>query len=383
MQYEPRFDIFALFMVLGVFQGIFIAYIFLSSPQNRLNRNIFYGLFFVVLVILNSEILLNYSGIIVKVLFIENYSEPFVFLVSPLVYFIIREGLNDKYKKRDWIHFFPFIAYFVYSFFYFIQPAEFKYNSYVYCYQPQWPNLNYGQFIPDDPLDLRQGLFQLYLAQFVIYILLINQFLQKYKSENKTEYKSSRKTLQKYRWSWILLIMLTIVVLVVKLSFKRDLGDYIIGSFLSLVIYISSFFVVKYVLPFSKQKEVNEQNAVKYSKSTLDENRKNDILNKLTTLFEEKKYFMGNTISLGTTSKEIGEQTHHVSQVINEKMNMGFFDLLAEYRVKEAIKLLLDPGHNNYTIEDIAEQVGYNSKAAFNKSFKKITCKTPSTFRAS
>jgi AraC-like DNA-binding protein len=33
------------------------------------------------------------------------------------------------------------------------------------------------------------------------------------------------------------------------------------------------------------------------------------------------------------------------------------------------------------TIEEIAEQVGYNSKSAFNKAFKNHTGQTPSEYR--
>lgn len=382
MQYEPRFDIFALFMVLGVFQGIFIAYVFLTSPQNKQTRNIFFGSLFITLVIISSEILLNYSGIIVRILFIENYSEPFVFLISPLVYLTIRTGLGSKYEKKDWIHFFPFGAYFIYSILYFIQPIEFKYNSFVYCYQPDWSYLSFQMVIPDDPLGLRQALVQLYFAQFIIYILLDYQVLLAYRQENTIKDNTTLKMFRKYFLSMILIIFFILVVLIVKLIFERDLGDYIIGSVISIIIYISSFLVVRSLLSDTKENKTGVVNIDKYSKSALSEEKKNEILGKLSILFNDDKYYLGNTISLVSTAKHIGEQTHHVSQVINEKLLMNFFDLIAKYRIEEAQRLLSNPELKNSTIEDIAEKVGYNSKAAFNKSFKKLTGKTPSEFRA-
>jgi len=62
---------------------------------------------------------------------------------------------------------------------------------------------------------------------------------------------------------------------------------------------------------------------------------------------------------------------------------MNFFELLADYRVQEAKKILLADKEKKTTIEDLADQVGYNSKSAFNNAFKKITGNTPSEFHES
>ena len=64
------------------------------------------------------------------------------------------------------------------------------------------------------------------------------------------------------------------------------------------------------------------------------------------------------------------------------KLNQSFFDFIATYRIREAEKILLDPDQNHLTVEEIAEEVGYISKSAFNKTFKRITGKTPSEYRA-
>jgi AraC-like DNA-binding protein len=55
--------------------------------------------------------------------------------------------------------------------------------------------------------------------------------------------------------------------------------------------------------------------------------------------------------------------------------------MIASYRIREAKILLKDPEHEQLTIEDLADEVGYNSKSAFNRSFKKHTGLTPSEFK--
>jgi YesN/AraC family two-component response regulator len=121
----------------------------------------------------------------------------------------------------------------------------------------------------------------------------------------------------------------------------------------------------------------------KYRKSSLTESGKLKILNDIILELKTRHYFSDNLASLSELAKKIGESPHHVSQVINEKLNESFFELLASYRVEEAKRILSDNKNDNLTIEEISEMVGYNSKTAFNNAFKKLTGKTPSEFRKS
>jgi YesN/AraC family two-component response regulator len=121
--------------------------------------------------------------------------------------------------------------------------------------------------------------------------------------------------------------------------------------------------------------------ALKYQKSSLSEEDKDKIMSKITREMEANSYFTNNLASLSGLAKQINESSHHVSQVINEKMNKSFFELLAFYRVNHAKKLITGDKEGKITIEELAEMVGYNSKSAFNTAFRKFTSKTPSEFR--
>jgi YesN/AraC family two-component response regulator len=121
----------------------------------------------------------------------------------------------------------------------------------------------------------------------------------------------------------------------------------------------------------------------KYSKSSLSESGKQKILDNIVLELETRHYFSDNLASLSELAKKIGESPHHVSQVMNEKLNKSFFELLGSYRIEEAKRLLSDKKNSKLTVEEISEMVGYNSKTAFNNVFKKITGKTPSEFRKS
>jgi AraC-like DNA-binding protein len=122
---------------------------------------------------------------------------------------------------------------------------------------------------------------------------------------------------------------------------------------------------------------------MKYQKSSLSEENKEMILAKIKKEMETNSYFTNNLASLSGLAKQINESSHHVSQVINEKLNKNFFELLAGYRVEHAKKLIIDDKENKLTVEELAEMVGYNSKSSFNSAFKSNTLQTPSEFRKS
>ena len=72
---------------------------------------------------------------------------------------------------------------------------------------------------------------------------------------------------------------------------------------------------------------------------------------------------------------------HVLSAVINREFGSNFFDFLNGYRVEEAARLLLEPGRRQYTILSVAMEVGFASKASFNRVFKKHMGVTPSEYQ--
>lgn len=380
MQFELRLDIFALFILLGLSQGIFLIYFYLLKKKRQEMHNLFFAFLLISFFIILSEIFLNYTGLIVKVLPIENYSEAFVFLPMPLLYLLMKTKITREYTVSDHVHFFPFVFYFLYCFLYFLQPDGFKYNSYVYCYQPDWSYIDVPIKFNDDPLTLRRSLPALYISQFFVYLYLMVILIWEYRRDNPILSGTAASTFRHLKWHWIHSLVITVLIIFIKLTYERDLGDYIIGTYVALILYVAGFVTLaRNFNPIPSEGPVNGSPKPKYEKSSLSEEKKNEILAKLVHLFEKEKYYTNNVISLTDTAKSIGEASHHVSQVINEKLSKSFFDLLSEYRINEAkLKLGSNP---NFTIEEIAEQVGYNSKAAFNKAFKAYTGKTPSEYR--
>ena len=100
-------------------------------------------------------------------------------------------------------------------------------------------------------------------------------------------------------------------------------------------------------------------------------------------MIKADKFYLSDDVSLSNVASQLNTTTHHLSQVINESKGITFQKLIARYRIEEAKQLLRNKKYDQTTIENIAEMVGYNSKSAFNTTFKKHTGLTPTDFRDS
>jgi len=119
----------------------------------------------------------------------------------------------------------------------------------------------------------------------------------------------------------------------------------------------------------------------KYEKSTLTPERADRYVRRLVETMEKEKLYLDSDLTLQKLAQRVSIHPHHLSQIINERLNQNFFDFINSYRVEEAKKRLIDPSEKHFSIIAIAGEVGFNSKSAFNSVFKKYVNMTPSEWR--
>lgn len=120
----------------------------------------------------------------------------------------------------------------------------------------------------------------------------------------------------------------------------------------------------------------------KYENSSLDEEDKRVIIDKIIAMMEGSDEIFSTEFSLNRLAELVGSNYKHVSQVINETGGQNFSSMLSEYRIKEACRRLTDQeNYSSYTIEAVAESVGFKSRSNFVNTFKRITGITPSQFQ--
>lgn len=133
-----------------------------------------------------------------------------------------------------------------------------------------------------------------------------------------------------------------------------------------------------------REKESNPpaRNATeKYSHSDLSDNEKEDIyLGIMNVLLNTPEVFSPD-FSANRLAELTGYSYRHISQVINEKTGDNFNALINDIRIREACRGVRPGGKfARFTVEGIANAVGFRSRTSFIAAFKKFTGMTPSVY---
>jgi len=215
---EIRVNLYAVLILLGVFQGLFISIFLLNKKSRKLRRNFFLGLFVLSLSTIILEILLNYTGLMSRVIFLDNFSEPLIFVVAPLLYLYIHSGIKPHKKIKEGVHFIIFGFYLFYSLFYFLQPLEFHAQSYLFSFFPElWDGKDHSVFNAD-PFYIRRHLNEILLLHFLVYLFFaIRVLFVEYKKRGLSFFTLKEHELGHYRNSVIHFSIVLIIFVVVKL----------------------------------------------------------------------------------------------------------------------------------------------------------------------
>jgi len=355
-----KINFFAVFIFLGLFQGLFLAVFFLFSRKASRNlANIIMGIFIMILTLLVLRSFILYSGIKIPGSSFLNLFPLLDYLLGPVYYFYIYSWIYARMPRFFYLHLAPALLILVYLLIFFISPPP--------------PLMT-------DPLELDK--YHPFLCFIHMYIYSILHFMVVYlycKSRGQSHWK---KNFKENRFLWIMSIIFAAMVtttILIRLLLPQKTGDIAIISYLTLFFYILTYWMLKGSQSLRpRSNELWEEE--KYKKSSLNPQLKEKILKNILAVMEQKPY-LEVTFTLGKLSEMVGATSHHVSQVLNECQKTTFPNMVARYRIDEARRLLTTPKESERTILDIAESVGYSSKSAFNTAFKKITSMPPSQYR--
>ncbi|HLP60909.1 MAG TPA: helix-turn-helix domain-containing protein, partial [Candidatus Deferrimicrobium sp.] len=130
------------------------------------------------------------------------------------------------------------------------------------------------------------------------------------------------------------------------------------------------------LFPAAKKYLLYRKTKNKYKDSILEPATVEQCMKKLSYVMDIEKLYRDDKISLQTLSKKVQVTPHILSQVLNERIDKNFSDFVNSFRIEEAKKMLQEADEDTSVLR-VCYDVGFNSKSAFYRAFKKYTDKTP------
>jgi AraC-like DNA-binding protein len=182
------------------------------------------------------------------------------------------------------------------------------------------------------------------------------------------QYRESKLLSNRKLLKWLFFIQAGIMV-VWATAFGPFL--YELTAFYSLAIYL----LIKIVLGDLKIISMGWQYKI------LETEPKTDLIIRLKTVMDNEKIYTDSSLTLPKLAQQLNVSLHALSHEINAFYNQNFTEYINAYRIEEACKMLSSDLYDNFTIEGIAYDCGFNSLSSFNAAFKKQMRITPSQFR--
>ncbi|HMV50393.1 MAG TPA: helix-turn-helix domain-containing protein [Blastocatellia bacterium] len=370
--------VLALINLLGAAQAILLAAALLTIQRGNRTANRLLAAFIFVMAVLVSGALVFTTRHVLAYPHLSYLHHPFLYLTAPLLFLYVRAltESQDRFARRDWLHFLPFALCLLYLLPFYLQSAEAKLTVFNSPDYERWYLLRHG----------------LAMAQMIPYLSLTVARLIRFAREQQPVNRTMLFQLGLLTTG----IGLILVGIVIRFLFHdRSLQtNLLLPSIGPILVYALAYLALRKpeafaggVRPEPEPQSVLQTEPVaqpkKYERSTLTPERAEEYLARLMRAMESEKLFTDGDMTLQKLAEHLAIPAAHLSQVVNERCNQTFNDFINSYRVREAQAKLLDPATKHYSILAIAEEVGFNSKSTFNAVFKKHTGQTPSEFRES
>ncbi|PQJ15376.1 helix-turn-helix domain-containing protein [Aureicoccus marinus] len=305
-----------------------------------------------------------------------------VLLIGPVVYFYTKSLLNRDYKisKKEYFHFIPAILYGIYSLIVFVTDKLILDEYYFYADQRD--------------KDLADWYQAAGLISMGVYLVLSLRYYASYRKliYDQLSYADTIlfKWIRNFLIAFLLLLLLRLTLFIVN-SGWGDFGSqywyYKYFSWVFLYISVSGYAnaIKQAALGAEKLNPINvfEEETVTEEEEVKPSMGETEILQWKSSLehtMTKKELFKNPRLTLRDVAQELETTTKNISAIVNSGYEMNFNDFVNHYRIEAIKKKLEDGEHLRTTLLGIAYDAGFNSKATFNRAFKKYTTLSPKEY---
>lgn len=139
-------------------------------------------------------------------------------------------------------------------------------------------------------------------------------------------------------------------------------------------------FMVKAALRHNSNKGALPEQAFVESQAKASEDLQDyqDLFSQIEALMTREELWREPRLSLADLSEHLGAGTRDISRAINTSGNASFSLYVNGLRVAAINALMSDNANHDRTLIDLAYDVGFNSKSAFNRHYRALTGQSPS-----
>ncbi|WP_103070375.1 helix-turn-helix domain-containing protein [Aquimarina sediminis] len=287
---------------------------------------------------------------------------PLLYLIGPSFYLFVKSYGDSSFRLKaiDSFHILPFLTILVLLFPKYLGSIEEKREIIQYYYD----------ILPGEGVQFSEWL-QASLHLMLLFIYSVASLVFIYKKD-----KNNGVLLKRFG---LLLVILAFIEILLQTGFlltgvSAITTEIILSGFMSITVLLLGFWIVdiKQVLPMLEGK--------KYKTSPLSESQLQEIERQVHGFFSDDEKYLIPNLKIADMAKMIDIPSHHISQVLGEKMNSNFYDIVNQYRIGKAKEMLESGALQKISVQAIGEECGFSSKTSFYRAFKKITTMTPTQY---
>ncbi|MEO9865436.1 MAG: AraC family transcriptional regulator [Yoonia sp.] len=218
-----------------------------------------------------------------------------------------------------------------------------------------------------------------------VYLIATLQRLREYRSKLRTLYSNLDD--RELRWLDWFVVSIVIVWGVVAVTFVAEntgfdqvvVEELVYGLTACLLLFVMAFASISPPEPMIEEPAApDEPLEAKYARSALSDDHAEQLATRIKAAMSQDALYLDPNLSLQKLSRHVGALPNQISQTLNERIGLTFFDFIAHHRIEAAKPLIIENKESSLTI---SLDVGFNSRSTFYKAFKRETGMTPKAYR--
>ena len=325
-----------------------------------------------------------------------------LFLIGPVIFFYVQSLLNPSFKfgKKQWLHLLPGILYILYNIVMFVTD-KFILKEYYFLadgtdrdFDVWYQYAGFASMLFYFFISMRYyGLYKKLMLQVISYADLVlfkwvRNFLLAFLCMQLLQIlffvlSKVHPFFGDYIGSWWYFFLFSLIFYYIAITGYSNSIETKVPFKLNLLQYKPTLLLGESPIVNSIKENYSFEEAEVIEIEDVQQEKKEDRLllqewkPKIESLLTKDKLYEDPELSLTQMAKLLKTNPSVISKVVNQGFQMNFNDLINYYRV-EAVKEKLNAGEQKLqTLLGIAFDCGFNSKATFNRAFKKFAFVSP------